>query len=218
MQHWQVVGYLWFLLISPPAKWLSSDVTMHAVHFWGRERGLPVGREYLWLKKKVGERGKGASALEWNISIKMKQNLQNQGKRIKNKYCSEQHPFAGWKIQPIFCKNLLQISCFFRFLYKKRWKWLFRPAFGVPKRWSKYTTHLCPKMFFAQRVRVKLKPHTKNCSFPSPLRKWTKWERNITIETRYSSKQNNFQSPSLVAHLISYLDSVSWLYLHSATC
>ena len=29
-----------FLLHSPPAKWLNCDVTMHAVHFWGRERGF----------------------------------------------------------------------------------------------------------------------------------------------------------------------------------
>ena len=29
----------------PPAKCLSSDVSMHAVHFWGQERGLSVGRE-----------------------------------------------------------------------------------------------------------------------------------------------------------------------------
>ena len=34
-----------FLLLSPPAKGLSSDVIMHAVPFWGQERGLPVGRE-----------------------------------------------------------------------------------------------------------------------------------------------------------------------------
>ena len=46
-----------FLLLSPSAKWLQLDVTMHAVHFWGQGRGLPAGREsYLWLKKRVCER------------------------------------------------------------------------------------------------------------------------------------------------------------------
>ena len=32
-----------FLLLSPLAKWLHHDI--HAVHFRGRERGLPVGWE-----------------------------------------------------------------------------------------------------------------------------------------------------------------------------
>ena len=43
-----------------PAKWPSTDVTMHAIHFWGQERGLPVGREcpYLWLKKRECKREK----------------------------------------------------------------------------------------------------------------------------------------------------------------
>ena len=32
----------------------------------------------------------------------------------------------------VFCRNLLQISCFFKaFLQQKCWKWLFRPSFGV---------------------------------------------------------------------------------------
>ena len=53
-----------FLLLSPPAKWLHRDVTMHAIHFGDRrevylldESSLPV------TEKKVGERGKEASAL-----------------------------------------------------------------------------------------------------------------------------------------------------------
>ena len=39
---------------------------MHAVHFWGQERGIPVGRE-LWLKKKGVKRGEQASAQGWNM-------------------------------------------------------------------------------------------------------------------------------------------------------
>ena len=48
---------LCFFILSPPAKWHYCDVKMHAVHFWGQERGSPDGRECLtrlWLKRKEG--------------------------------------------------------------------------------------------------------------------------------------------------------------------
>ena len=43
--HWLRIFYCIKLrrILSPPATTLSSDVTMHAVHFWGQERSyLPV--------------------------------------------------------------------------------------------------------------------------------------------------------------------------------
>ena len=53
------------------AKWRCCDITMHAVHFWGQGKGLLVGQRvsYLWLKKKVSKRGKGASALGWKMDM-----------------------------------------------------------------------------------------------------------------------------------------------------
>ena len=58
------------LLLSPPAKWLHHDVTMHAVYFWGQVRYLPVGRESALpvTKKERCKRGKGGSALEQNLN------------------------------------------------------------------------------------------------------------------------------------------------------
>ena len=55
------------LMLFITTKWLHRDVTMDAVHFWGQERGLLVGRE--WLKKKVCQREKGALALRWNMEM-----------------------------------------------------------------------------------------------------------------------------------------------------
>ena len=54
-----------------PCKMTHHDIMMHAVHFWGQERGLFFRRECpeLWLKKKGDEGGKEASALWWNMDM-----------------------------------------------------------------------------------------------------------------------------------------------------